>query len=51
MKTILKGLSAVMLLIGNTSAYTKKEYIANELGALSKLIDQMEEPNSHNIFS
>ena len=47
----LTGLSAVMLLLGNTAAYTKTEYIANELGALSKMIDTMEEPQAETIFS
>jgi hypothetical protein len=45
------GLSAIMLLLGATSAYSKKEYIAYELGALSKLIDTMEEPKAASIFA
>lgn len=48
---IIKGAAAVMLLLGSASAYQKKDQVANELSALSNMIDVMEQPNSEAIFS
>ena len=46
MKIIIKGVAAVMLLLGSASAYQQKDQVANELSALSHMIDEMEQPNA-----
>ena len=51
MKFIVKGAAAVMLLLGSTTAYQKRDQIANELSSLSNMIDEMEQPQAESIFS
>ena len=51
MKIIIKGVAAVMLLLGSASAYQQKDQFANELSALSHMIDEMEQPNAESMFS
>jgi len=51
MKIIIKGVAAVMLLLGSASAYQKKDQVANELSALSNMINEMEQPNAESLFN
>ena len=44
MKLVIKGMAAVALLLGDASAYSKKDAIVNELHAISDMVDAMETP-------
>lgn len=51
MRFIVKGIAAVMLFLGGAQAYEKKDQIANELSALTTMIDEMEQPKADSLFN
>ena len=51
MRFIVKGIAAVMLFLGGAYAYEKKDQIANELSALTTMIDEMEQPKADSLFN